>query len=375
MGISGGPRQRIAVPTALALSLLLATQSMAATWAPPAQLTTSGAADGYGLVAVGTSTAVAVYGEQGQIFVRRTADGGASWAAPLRLSSAGWEPAIGGKGSKIDVVWAQSNGRVRYARSTNGGVSFGSSVALSPKGGLAWDPSVARGPNGRVVVAWHDTSNSRIRARVSVDGGATFGRAKTIANVSSVHDAGFPAVAVGKGVIYVAYFTTDSRLRIKRSRDSGKTWSSASSIANNAVSVYGASITAAGGQAYVAYTADDGSAVWARYRRTTDKGASWSTAANLSPRSGNASFMPVISLRGGVVRAAFGRCDSPCDSAAVFYRQSSNGTSWTAAETVATGTFLAFPGGVGYAGSIVVLYSTWDPVMEAADVYARAGAP
>jgi hypothetical protein len=368
-----GGRRCLAVPVAVAMSLLLAAQATAAAWSPPKALTSSGDAWGTGLVTLGSSTAVAVFEDAGRVFLRRSTDGGVTWASRLRLTTSGAESDISGRASNVDVVWIQ-NDRVRYARSTNGGASFGSSVALSPTSQWAAYPRVARGPNGRVVVAWHDFFGDAVRVRVSKDGGSSFATAKKLASTASWNPLR-PAVAVGKGVIYVAYFLDETTLRVRRSVDSGATWTTATKIADNAAAYGWAELTAAGSQAYVAYTAENTSTMWVRARRTADKGSSWASATNLSPSTANMSLFPVISLAGGVARAAFTRClDVECITLGVFYRQSSNGTSWSAVEPVPTGTAPdALADGIGYAGRIVVLFTTWDE--DVRDVHVTTGSP
>jgi hypothetical protein len=359
-------RTSLSLAGAVLLSLVLAGQSLAATWTT-VPLTSSGNTWAEGLVTLGSSTAVAVYSDTGAIFVRRSTNSGATWKAPLRLAASGGDPAIAARGTNVDVVWMKSTSIttsvIRYARSTNSGDTFRASVRLSPKTAFAYYLSVARGPNGRVAVAWLEGAGSgtRLRIRVSTDGGASFAKAKTLATSSEPSRL---AVAVGKGVIYAAY-TDATGLRVRRSTDSGSTWSSARLIDSVDAGHFGnPSITAVGGAAYVAYTALAGPDVWVRYSRTTDKGATWTSPVNLSPRNGPRSLQPSISLQGGVVRVVFGRdLDPDGFTGAAFYRQSSNGTSWTAAEMVSVPTITpkAWPTGVGYAGKVIVLYTGFSP--------------
>jgi hypothetical protein len=356
------PRLALSLPFALALAVVLASQGLAATWSPPIRLTPE-LYGGAGLVTLGTSTAVVVYAEAGGVSVRRSTDAGKTWAPSLRLTSATVGPtAIAGRGANVDVVWVE-NDRLHYARSTNSGASFRTPVALSALGHTAEFPSVARGPNGRVIVAWHDTFSVgstvsfKIQVRVSTNGGASFGAEKTVETLPAFFDEGsVPVVAVGKGVLYVAY--SFDGLRVTRSTNSGSTWDSPRVIATDAAEgpYYPPSMTAAGSAAYVAYVAAGPSGWWVRYTRTTTKGGAWSSPVNLSPKPGAQSGNPQISLRGGVVRVAFMRGPAGSTGPGVFYRQSSNGTSWTTAERVADSSFLTR--GVGYAGRIMVLYST-----------------
>jgi hypothetical protein len=370
---------------ALLLSLVLASQTMAATWGAPVALgQTSDLVHSVDLVALGSSTVVAVYAEvdgfnpsESDVLARRSTDSGASWGSPIRITGKGRWPAISGRGSNVDVVWVAPNGRVRYARSTNSGKSFGASVALSPSGRSASDPSVARGPDGRVAVAWEEyldelSGQVTVKVRASKNGGGSFGPAKVMTAVGSQGS----DVAIGKGVIYVAYHVGFDKLRVKRSLDSGTTWSSAAKVTDRSWSD-GVSMTAVGRHAYVAYTTSrSGSNFFrARYRRTTNSGATWSSQMDLAPATWE-THAPDISLKGGVVRAVFNRCDNNwdyCDSDRVMYRESSNGTSWTTAQRVSPKSVETWGPRVGFAGRIVVAYTGYGSGHT--NAYVRNGAP
>jgi hypothetical protein len=358
-------RLALSLPLALTLSVLLAGQSLAATWSPP--ITLASAVAHAGLITLGTSKAVVTYTTGSGVFARRSTDAGKTWAAAVRLSTAGHTPAISGRGTAVDVVWTQSGGdTLRYARSTNSGGSFKPALTLSEFGHLVAFPAVARGPNGRVLVSWCDDGAAvgqgySIKVRVSKDGGVTFAPAKTVASVPSV---AAPVVAAGKGVLYVAY--PKSGLRVARSINSGSTWDSPRLVAANVYAdpLTPPSMTAAGSAAYIAFVAAPKSGgpegLWVRYSRTTTKGAAWSSPADLSAKSGPTSRSPAISLRAGVVRVAFDRSDGSWFGTQVIYRQSSNGTSWTTAETIAG---IGSAEGVGYAGRIIVLYNADGPLL------------
>jgi hypothetical protein len=126
----------------------------------------------------------------------------------------------------VDVVWAL-NDRIRYARSGNSAESFAAVVALSPTGLKVADPSVGRGPNGLVVVAWLQVTRTpccdapwKVVARVSKDGGSTFGPVKVLGRGWQV------VAAAGKGVAYVAIdaLMDGETLVVRRTTDGGMTW-------------------------------------------------------------------------------------------------------------------------------------------------------
>jgi hypothetical protein len=242
-------------------------------------------------------------------------------------------------------------------------------MALSATGGCAFDPDVARGPNGRVVVAWMNFCESILRVRVSIDGGASFGPAETLA--SGGEDFGNPLVEAGNGVLYVGYKTDAKSLLLRRSTNSGATWGAPQTIANNVVGA--ASITAVGTHVYIAFARESSGDEWIRYRRSLDKGASWSSATDLSAPGGNNEYIVQMTLQGGVLRAAFTRCTSgACTETRIYYRQSSNGTTWTTPELASTGLDIGeFIEGVGFAGRVIILYNVASNFTG--DIYVRTG--
>jgi hypothetical protein len=381
------------MPAALLLSLVLAGQSVAATWSPKIRLTSSGFGEAHGLITLGSSTAVALYETtESRIFIRRTTNSGSTWRARQELDIANFAtgvwPAIAGRGTSVDVVGSNATDsfggtELLYLRSTDSGVSFGAPVQLTHVSPGHIAARVARGPNGLVAVVWHEGSTNRIRARVSTNGGSSFGSARTLATISADY-VRLPVVAVGNGVVYAAYFIDNRQIRMRRSLDGGVTWKTATTVANNGSlreTIDALALTAEGSAAYVGYAFKNSSGIGIRYRRTTDKGATWSAAANLAAPSNKPRYGPKLSLRDGVVRASFARCTtSKCAGSAVFYRQSTNGTSWSAADKAShNAADWANPAGVGYAGRVILLYTGdnggTSPYGPNSDVYARAGTP
>jgi hypothetical protein len=344
-------RLAVSVPVAPLLSLLIATQVLAHTWSAPIPLTFAGEGFGKGVLGLNSTTAVAVYvewnGSWYDVKVKRSTNSGDSWSAPKTLSTNGYPADIAGLDPFVDVVWIQ-NGRVKYARSINGGVTYGPSMRIS-QGGFPLHAVVARGPGGLVIVAWDNGNTNAIKVRVSTDGGVTFGPPTVYA--TSQQDMGV-SVAAGDGVVYLAYKLTTAKLRVRRSTDGGVTWSGASTVTNDGYGVVDQfDLTAQDDHAYIAYTIHNPThPAWGavRYRRTLNSGASWSGEMNLAPQSQKTEF-PEVTLQDGVLRAVYSRRGATYGS---WYRQSSNGTSWSTPEFVSAGNDPY----VAYAGQIIVLY-------------------
>ena len=339
MGVTRRTRsaaRRLGVSTfaALGMALIVAGAALAASWSAPVRLSSSGWVFQADVATMSAMNAVAVYvesdGSQGsdELWLRRTTDGGVSWDVPLLVAANGHSPAVAAEGMNVDLVWNAPNGRVRYARSTDGGQTFGPARFLSPLGRFAWRPAVARGPDGIVAAIYEDVQNGNVAVRVSTDGGMTFAPADIL--TGSGGEAGL-AVAIGNGVIYAAYSVGSESLRVRRSLNNGVTWTDAALITNN-LAEDGISLTAAGTQAYIAYTVPNQFPNFSqvRYRRTVDMGAHWSSAMPLATDDWTTSD-PDLGLAAGVLHAAFTRCLPDIDYCPVYwvvYRRSTSGLTW-----------------------------------------------
>lgn len=351
----------LAVLSASLLSLLLASQALAAhAWSARERITFTTESFAFDLVGVDSSSALAATvewnGDGYDVNLYRTTDAGDSWNGPITLSTDGYDVHLATFDGTVDAVWTEDN-RVRYAKSTDGGVTWTPSMAVSNRS-FPIDLSVARGPDGLVVVAWQNGNSNRIRARVSTDGGNNFGPTAMfnthIQNMAT-------SVAAGDGIAYVAYKTRYYRLVVRTSTDGGTTWSAPNVISTDAYGVYDEfDIAASGQRAYIAYTDDHPDNAWGtvRYRRTLDGAATWSNERQLAPAAWRTDT-PEIALQGGVLRAVYQRYPAQ----GVYYQQSNNGLAWSAAELVDGG---SHEGYVTKAGKIIVLLQ-----VGTGDVYSR----
>jgi hypothetical protein len=373
-------RRSVAAPVALLLTLVLAGQASAASWSAPFPLTDAVISRNGDIAGLGGPNAVATYTEDDgsenadNLYTRRTTNSGQSWSTPLLISTDGSSPAIAGLGQMVDLVFNSPKGRVRYTRSTDGGQTFGASVALSPKGRFAWRPAVARGPDGLVAVVYEDVLNGNIAVRVSHNGGMTFDAADILADNGNENGV---AAAIGDGVIYVAYGIDGSRLKLRRSTNEGATWKPAQTIANGLWDD-GISITAAGQQAYIAFTLDNEfpefSRVW--YRRTTDNGAGWAQARPMAPADWT-TYDPDLAIENGAVHAVFGRCITDIDYCyyeLAYYTGSTNGMTWPVRNRITPESLYgAYSPKVAFAGKILAMYV--GDSAEHTRPYVRRGTP
>lgn len=96
------------------------------------------------------------------VVVRRF--GGDAWSEPVGVGNEGWfiegcpvnGPAIAARGDEVAVVWytaADGRGRVRFARSRDGGATFSSPVDVDTDGAYG-QPGIALDNDGHTVLSW-----------------------------------------------------------------------------------------------------------------------------------------------------------------------------------------------------------------------------
>jgi hypothetical protein len=352
---------------ALALAAITASPALALTWDGEAQLT-GRVIYKPEILRTGATSAVAVWqGPSGQLYARRTLNVGVNWSLPVTLAT-GTQlvPAAAGSGRYVDVAFVRrivsSTGAVTwplyYRRSTNGGESWGGAKLLTSSGSSVADQDVARHANGQVTVVWAGLYTGNIYIRTSNDYGATFGSAFLVGRTNNSEPGrrtiyrADPAIAIGDGVTYLAYTSAHDTVSIRRSLNRGATWSASVALNVHASPPY--SVAAAGTWAVVGYTATNTGAPQAYYRRTLDRGSSWSPTRYIQTGA-QISMDPQFTTYGGTLGVVYkhGPLRAP-----IKYRQSRNlDAPWSTPTQVsqvhgAAGD--ATPGGVALLGGAIL---------------------
>jgi hypothetical protein len=123
-----------------------------------------------------------VWEQEGEIMLAASHDGGETWEEIVNVSNtpgASTDPSVAtsANGENVHVTWQDSpgNGDIFYARSTNGGESFGTSINLRNTSGRSNDHQLlAEGSNVYVVWVDYTTGNGDIYFRKSNNNGGTF---------------------------------------------------------------------------------------------------------------------------------------------------------------------------------------------------------
>jgi hypothetical protein len=249
----------------------------------------------------------------GDIFYRRSTDGGVSFTDPIKnLSSSSthsdW-PSIAVSGNNVHVVWAefQASVEILYRRSTNGGSSFPNVIkTVSAVGDNSNQPEVAVSGNNLHVV-WKDIAPGNIDVfyRKSATNGDTF---EAIKNLSGNSGDPFlntrPHIAVNGNNVHVVWDDNTSgnfEILYRRSTNGGSSFPNIiTNISNNDLDSLLPAIAVSGNNIYVVWTQNMPSGPVAFdvfYRTSADNGVSFPiTQTNISNSPENLSETPAIAV-------------------------------------------------------------------------------
>jgi hypothetical protein len=276
-----------------------------------------------------------------EIMYKRSTDGGADFGFDtINLSNTPRDsafPAIAASGNNVYVVWVDTTPgtvQIMYKRSTDGGASFGNAINLSNSATSSYSPAIAASGNN-VYVVWSGTpsqlpnANEEIFYKRSINGGASFIFYTFNLSLNSGHSM-FPAIAASGNNVYVVWVdTTPGTVQImyKRSTDGGASFGNAINLSNSATSSYSPAIAASGNNVYVVWSGTPSQLPNANeeifYKRSINGGASFIFYTfNLSLNSGHSMF-PAIAASGNNVYVVW--VDTTPGNIGVLYKRSTDG--------------------------------------------------
>jgi hypothetical protein len=252
-------------------------------------------------------------GFNGEIYYKRSADGGTTWESDVNLSeSVQWSatPAIAVSGSLVIATWDEYNADnmdIYYRYSTDGGVTWSAinPVSTDPSGQSKSSVAI----NGSTVhVAWTDSRNgsTEIYYKQSADGGLTWGTDTRLTDDGGEsHDA---SLAVTGSNIHVAWRDNRSNgfnIWYKSSTDGGLTWGNDVQLTDDpANSIYPA-IAASGNNVHVTWVDSRSSHSDVYYKRSTDGGVVWGSDTKLTTNDPYTTMYPSIAATGTFVAIAY----------------------------------------------------------------------
>ncbi len=213
------------------------------TWGADTRVTNDAYASDYPSVAIEGSIIHVVWADlrnatstdDYEIYYKRSTDGGVTWEPDIRLTnnpSYSGYPGVVVSGSVVHVVWEDDrdgSGDIYYKRSADGGLTWGADTPLTNDPADSWDPYIS--VNDSVVhITWEDdrngSSNYEIYYKHSTDGGITWGADTRLTNALNVSE--YPSIAVSGSIVHVVW--EDNRnngnyeILYKQSMDNGSNW-------------------------------------------------------------------------------------------------------------------------------------------------------
>jgi BNR repeat-containing family member len=283
------------------LGLFLFAQAAQADWTPAKRLTWTSGSSGGPAIAIDSSKHIHIVWQddtpgKDEIYYKRSEDGGTTWSAAKRLTwTSGWSlhPAIAAdSGNALHVVWEDDTSGsydIYYKKSADGGTSWSTAKRLFWTSGGSYYPALDIDSGGVIHVVWDDNTvgNEEIYYKRSSDGGATWSAVKrltwtagTSQNIAIDIDSG--------GAIHVVWEDcTPGHFEIyyKRSSDGGATWSTAKRLTWTSGWSWGPAIAIDSSDAICAvWDWDNNTLGYAEiyYRRSPDAGTTWTPAKRLT---------------------------------------------------------------------------------------------
>ena len=268
-------------------------------------------------VTLATTTTGAVYATYMQgnhIEFTKSTDHGSTWTAPVQISAGSWADkpwmTAGANGQDIYVMWA-SHGNTVAVSSHDAGASWSAPLQITSEQYIYYYPNGGTVlPNGTVVmsaseypekgnntkntgpvpiVVFRSTNGGTSWQRTVLDTlntGATFATS-SVTTVAS--DASGNLVAVYSGSTTVG---ANGKVYVRRSTDSGATWSAATEMTTSAGGADATSVAAAGkGSTIVITWMDKRGGAWNVWeRQSTNGGSTWTADAKVSDATTGASY-------------------------------------------------------------------------------------
>ncbi len=263
-------------------------------------------------------------------------------------------------GQKVVALWRQTCSgcfsHVQTRASSDAGATWGATATLSPTndgGSHADNPQIAMSSDGnRVTVVYEHASYGGIKTHSSSDGGNTWSAVTLLSEIGNNERAEFPRVAMssdGSKITIVWQIYSDSyekKIQARSSTDGGNSWGSTYDL-----SVGGADPEGDAAEHPDITTSANGTSttvVWQNYdfgtpnppyaiksRTSSDSGASWSAAVDVSISDHNLAYPAIAGSDDGARLNIVWRCDDGpggdsstrliCSS-----RSSNSGSSWAA---------------------------------------------
>ncbi len=200
--------------------------------------------------------------------------------------------------------------------------------------GDSYKPGIAVDSKDTLHVVWHDYTPGppEIYYKRSTDGGTTWSAVKRL---TWTPDGSYePAIAIDSSnnlhVVWHDYTSGPPEIYYKRSTDGGATWSSAQRLTWTSASSYNPVIAIdSGGTLHVVWSEDTPGLPEIYYKKSTDGGATWSAIKRLSWTSGD-SYFPALAIDSSDAIHVVWEDFTPGYAELYHKRSTDKGTTWSA---------------------------------------------
>ena len=267
----------------------------------------------------------------------KSTTGGSSWTFDSTFSGSQnsadkqlmWVDHSSTSSFKDSIYACWHNGNPAYINHRTATGSWGSplQVSGSESTGTAIGCDIKSNSSGDVFVFWPTTSNRRVVVRKSTNGGASFGTAVIVRTMFDAYDIGIPAMANRRALIY----TSGGAYRTGTKNNAYVAWTDLTGASG---------CTSASNEPGTNASSTCKTRIW--FSRSTDGGATWSTAAMINNQAGlNDQFNQALAVDESTGRIAVIYYDTVGDSTRkttnVYYQTSADdGATWSAAAKVTT---------------------------------------
>ena len=236
---------------------------------------------------------------------------------------------VASSGSNVYIVWRDNpsavfNPEILFARSTDGGKTFGAWVNLSNRSGNSSAPYVAASGSS-VYVIWSDVDGYNMCQ--SDNAGMTFGAPRNLTTLFGIPAFGSCALGAAGSNVYLScqqsVASGDNDIFVSRSNDNGTTFSALQNISMTASTGSNKSrIAASGSNVYVVWEEGFSSTSEVYLARSIDSGVSFAAPQNMSSAA-ESSTGPAVDADGTNVWLVWSdRAGGGSDE--VFYTRSTN---------------------------------------------------
>lgn len=233
----------------------------------------------------------------GEVFYKRSLDGGISWDTDKRLTEDdnvfSGRATIAAWNNQIHIVWMDrrdGNNELYYKRSTNNGNTWSDDVRLTNDGAISEYPSMAL-EFQTLHLVWNDSRNGNheIYYKRSINGGLSWTADTRITN--STGDSYKPSVAVSDTLVHVLWEdlrNSTSEIFYKTSQNNGNSWSNDMKLSNSVSDCYAPCVSANGTIAFATWDDNRTANSQVYGRRTIDGGSTWKPEINYANTAGEA---------------------------------------------------------------------------------------